>query len=114
MMMIPGLKPEELMMLQHASAGLTEEQSRHFVGIYSSNRKDGQTLLLLALIGLLGFAGIQRFIIGQVGMGVAYLLTAGFCGIGTIIDAVNANKMAFEYNQAEAMKAISMVKMMSN
>ena len=71
-------------------------------------------MLLLALIGLLGIAGIQRFIIGQTGMGVLYLLTAGFCGIGTIIDAVNANKLAMEHNQAEAMRAMSMVKMMGN
>ncbi len=43
----------------------------------------------------------------------AYLLTCGFCGIGTIIDAVNANKLAAEHNQAEAMKAANMVKMLT-
>lgn len=113
MMMLPGLKPEELLVLQNVTTGMTENQSRQFMAMYSGNRKDGQTLLLLALVGLLGIAGIQRFIVGQTGMGVAYLLTGGFCGIGTIIDAVNANKLAAEYNQAEAMKAANMVKMMN-
>ena len=101
------------MVLQNVMSGMTENQARQFVSIYSGNRKDSQTLLLLSLVGLLGIAGIQRFMIGQVGMGVAYLLTGGFCAIGTIIDAVNANKLAAEYNQAEAMKAANMVKMMA-
>lgn len=113
MMILPGLKPDELMVIQSATSGMTENQTRQFMAIYAGNRKDGQTLLLLSLVGLLGVAGIQRFIVGQVGMGIAYLLTVGFCGIGTIIDAVNANKMASEYNQSEAMKAVNMVKMMT-
>ncbi|HRN35871.1 MAG TPA: TM2 domain-containing protein [Flavobacteriales bacterium] len=114
LMMIPGLKPEELMMLQNSMSGLNETQTRQFLTMYSTNRKDGQTMLLLALIGLLGVAGIQRFIIGQTGMGVVYLLTVGFCGIGTIIDAVNANKLAMEHNQAEAMRVLNMMKMMGS
>jgi TM2 domain-containing membrane protein YozV len=113
MMMLPGLKPDELLVLQSATSGMSENQARQFMAMYSGDRKDGQTLLLLALVGLLGIAGIQRFIVGQTGMGVAYLLTCGFCGIGTIIDAINANKLAAEYNQASAMKAANMVKMMS-
>lgn len=112
-MMIPGLKPEELISIKAATEGMTENQSQQFIAMYSANRKDQQTLLLLALVGLLGIAGIQRFVIGQTGMGVAYLLTCGFCGIGTIIDAVNANKLAAEHNQAEAMKAANMVKMLT-
>jgi len=113
MMMLPGLKPEELMVIQSATSGMNENQVRQFMAIYSGNRKDGQTLLLLSLVGLLGVAGIQRFVIGQTLMGIVYLISVGFCGIGTIIDAVNANKMAAEYNQAEAMKAANMVKMMT-
>ncbi len=101
------------MVIQSATAGMSENQSRQFIAMYSANRKDGQTLLLLSLVGLLGIAGIQRFIVGQTGMGVAYLLTVGFCGIGTIIDAVNANKLAADHNQLEAMKAANMVKLMN-
>lgn len=114
LMMLPRLSPEELMMIQNSMAGLSDAQARQFVTMYSTNRKDGQTMLLLALIGLLGVAGIQRFVIGQTAMGVVFLLTVGFCGIGTIIDAVNANKLAMEYNQSEAMRVLSMLKMMGN
>ncbi len=114
MMMLPGLKPEELMVIQSVTSGMSENQSKQFLALYAGNRKDGQTLLLLALVGILGIAGIQRFLVGQVGMGIVYLLTVGFCGIGTIIDAVNANKLAAEFNKAEAMKAANMVKMMAS
>ncbi|HUC79759.1 MAG TPA: hypothetical protein VMR70_02540 [Flavisolibacter sp.] len=50
--------------------------------------------------------------IGEVGMGILYLVTVGFCGIGTIIDLVNLDKMVSRYNQAQAMQSATMVKMM--
>jgi TM2 domain-containing membrane protein YozV len=40
--------------------------------------------------------------IGQVGMGILYLLTGGLCFIGTIIDLVNYKKLTFEFNQQAA------------
>lgn len=36
----------------------------------------------------LGLLGIHRFYLGHIGMGILYLLTAGLCGIGWIIDGV--------------------------
>lgn len=111
-MMIPGLSPEELPAIKAATDGMTNDQVGQFIAIYSANRKSGQTLLLLSLLGFLGVAGIQRFLVGQIGLGVVYLITLGFCGIGTIVDAVNANRMAAEYNHAQAVKAAGMVKML--
>jgi len=52
----------------------------------------------MAAIGFLGVAGIHRFILGDVGLGILMLITFGGCGIWTIIDLVRANTMAQNYN----------------
>lgn len=46
--------------------------------------KDPTTSLIISLIG--GHFGIDRFIIGDTGLGVAKLLTCGGLGIWTIVD----------------------------
>jgi TM2 domain-containing membrane protein YozV len=46
--------------------------------------KDPTLMLIVSLLG--GTLGIDRFIIGDVGLGVAKLLTCGGFGIWTIID----------------------------
>jgi TM2 domain-containing membrane protein YozV len=46
--------------------------------------KDPTTMLIVSLIG--GHFGIDRFLIGDSGLGVAKLLTCGGLGIWTIID----------------------------
>ena len=46
--------------------------------------KDPTTLLIVSLIG--GHLGIDRFMLGETGLGVAKLLTCGGLGIWTIVD----------------------------
>ncbi len=46
--------------------------------------KDPTLILIISIF--LGSLGIDRFMIGDVGMGILKLLTAGLCGILTIID----------------------------
>src|SRR3546814_19243395 len=87
------------MYLEHTTKTFTEEQTKHFVFIYDSKRKNAQDILLFTLLGFLGFAGIQRFVINQVAMGIIYFLTIGFCWIGTIVDLINHKSMTDEYNQ---------------
>lgn len=111
--MMPGLEPEELITLQNIMNDMSESQQRQFVSLYSGKRKDRQTLLIMALIGFLGVAGIHRFVIGQVGMGIIYFLTGGFCGIGTIIDIVNIKSIANTYNYQQAIESAGMTKMMT-
>ena len=113
LMMLPGIQPEELMTVQELTKEMTPTQSQNFYTLYRGKRKDQQTLLLLTLIGFFGFAGIQRFVIGEIGMGVLYFLTVGFCGIGTIIDLVNHKSMAAKFNQKQAMETAVLIKMMN-
>ena len=58
--------------------------------------KDPTTVLLISIF--LGSLGIDRFMIGDVGMGVLKLLTGGCCGILTIIDWFIMSKKTKELN----------------
>lgn len=100
--MIPGVEPNELIYLESITKDLSEEKLQTFATFYNSERKKSDTILIGAVIGLLGIGGVQRFMIGQIGMGILYLLTGGLCYIGTIIDLVNYKKLTFEFNQQAA------------
>lgn len=100
--LLPEIEGEEGILLESMLKGLTEEQAQDFIIIYRGRRKDPQTILLLALLGFVGFAGIHRFLLNQIGMGILYFFTVGLCGIGTIVDLVNHKNLAFEYNQKVA------------
>lgn len=106
-----GITPEEMSFLQQATAGLTESQQRNFFGVYGSKRRSPQDVLLFTLLGLIGIAGVQRFITGQVFMGIVYLLTVGFCYIGTIVDIINHKSLATDYNRDMAYETLQLVKM---
>jgi TM2 domain-containing membrane protein YozV len=102
MQLLPQVEPEERLFLANIVGPLPEDKARIFAAAYGAQRKDAQTVLICTIIGFLGVAGIQRFILGQIGMGLLYLFTAGLCWIGTIIDLVNHRKLMLEYNQAKA------------
>ena len=95
---IPGIPMEELTVIQLNTKGFDEEKIIHFLNLYIGRRIKSETLLICTIVGLFGVGGIQRFIIGQIGMGILYLLTFGLCYIGTIIDLVNYKKLTLERN----------------
>ena len=107
--LLPNVENEELVYIQGLVKNMNDEQVRQFAIIYSSRRKDPQMILLLTLVGFLGVAGIQRFIVDQIGMGLLYVFTGGLCLIGTIVDLVNYKNLAFEFNQKVARQVAGMV-----
>lgn len=109
-----GMDTEEFMLLKQATKDMTEEQFKQFVMFYQSRRKDPQTILLVTLVGFLGFAGIQRFMTDQMGMGILYFFTAGLCFIGTIVDLINYKKLTLEYNQKMMFETLQFSKMMGS
>ena len=111
---LKGMSPDEYSYLRQILTGMDERQSQNFVAFYSTRRKDPQEILLFTLLGFLGIAGIQRFIIGNIGMGILYVLTAGLCFIGTIVDIINHKSLTFEYNRKAANECAQLVKMMDN
>jgi TM2 domain-containing membrane protein YozV len=108
--LLPSLEGEEMNYAQSLINDMTDAQAQQFAMAYSSRRKDPTTILILALIGFVGFAGLHRFMLNQIGMGILYFLTAGLCFIGTIIDLVNYRKLAFEYNSTVAQQVALMTK----
>lgn len=109
---LPDLEGEELMYINTIISDMSESQIQQFAMMYRSRRKEPQMILLLTLVGALGIAGINRFILGQIGMGILYLLTWGLCGIGIIIDLVNYKKLTTSYNQRQAFEVANMMRMM--
>ncbi len=103
--------PEELITINSRTKGFSVDELEQFCIIYRSKRKDPQLILILCLLGLVGVAGIQRFLIGNIGMGILYFFTAGLCFIGTIIDAVNHKELAMEYNAKMITETLSMLNM---
>ena len=98
MQLLPEIPAGEQAAISGIVQNIPQESEQMFAMAYRSQRKDETTILLLTLIGLLGVNGIQRFVIGHIGMGILYLLTFGLCYIGMIVDAVNHKRLASEYN----------------
>ena len=106
---LPELSGEEAMFVGKMMTDLDEESARQFANAYRSRRKDPQTILLLTLVVFLGFGGINRFVLGQIGMGILYIFTGGLCLIGSIVDLINHKDLTFEYNRKVAIEIRNMV-----
>ena len=74
-----------------------------FLTLQATELKDPTTVLLVSIF--LGYLGIDRFLIGDVGIGILKLLTCGVCGILTIIDWFTISKKTKQLN----MSKISMI-----
>lgn len=106
---LPELTGEEMVYVQKLIVDYDDEKARTFATVYRARRKDPQLILILALLGFVGFAGIHRLLTDQIGMGILYLLTIGLCFIGTIVDLINYKKLAFEFNSKCADEVVTMM-----
>ena len=75
-----------------------------YLTITSIELKDPNTMLLVSIF--LGSLGVDRFMLGEVGMGILKLFTVGLCGILTIIDWFSVSKKTKEMNFQKLMLAI--------
>lgn len=108
--LLPDLTGDEMLYIQSLIKDMDDEKARTFASVYRARRKEPQLILFTALLGLIIIAGVYRFIMGQIGMGILYLFTGGLCLIGTIVDLVNHQKLAFEYNQKVANEVLMMIR----
>ena len=67
-----------------------------FNAIQGIQLKDPMIMLLLSLF--LGSWGIDRFLLKEIGLGIIKLLTAGGCGIWTIVDWFLVMNRTREFN----------------
>jgi TM2 domain-containing membrane protein YozV len=72
---------EKLMLIRNQLEKLDDNK---YIIIQSMSYKDPTVLLIVSI--LIGSLGIDRFMLGHVGLGVGKLLTCGGLGIWTIID----------------------------
>lgn len=84
---------EKIMYLKEKLLAADEEKMSM---ISTIELKDPTTILLVSIF--LGSLGIDRFMLGDTGMGVLKLLTCGCCGVLTIIDWFGVSKKAKEMN----------------
>lgn len=82
---------------------LAVDESRYLM-ITSVGLKDPTTMLLISIF--LGSLGVDRFMLGEVGMGILKLLTVGLCGILWIIDMITISDKVKEWNYNEFMKIL--------
>ena len=84
---------EKIMYIKEKLAAMDENK---FAMISTIEMKDPTTILLVSIF--LGSLGIDRFMLGDIGMGILKLLTCGVCGILTIIDWFTISKKTKELN----------------
>ncbi|MBF8964843.1 TM2 domain-containing protein [Pontibacter sp. FD36] len=107
--LMPELEPDEMAYVQGLLNAMSDYEVQQFVSVYRSRRREPLLVLITAVIGFFGVAGVHRFVLGHVGMGLLYLFTAGLCFVGTIVDVINYKRLAFEYNIKEAQQAHAIV-----
>lgn len=89
---------------------MTDAQVAQFTSAYRVRRRDPQHVLLATLLGFFGVAGVQRLWLGDIVWGVLFLVTGGFCGIGTVVDLVRHRDLADRYNFQQANETAMMVR----
>lgn len=92
---------EKVIYLKEKLKDLDDEK---YLLVSSVELKEPTTMLIISI--LLGSLGIDRFMLGDTGMGVLKLLTGGCCGILTIIDWCNIQKKTKELNFNKIMTLI--------
>ena len=83
---------------------LEQLDDERYLTVSSIELKDPTTMLLVSLF--LGGLGVDRFMMGDIGIGILKLFTLGLCGILTIIDWFTVMKRTKESNYQRLMMAI--------
>lgn len=86
---------------------LANEDESKLTVLQAVSFKDPTTMLIISLVT--GALAVDRFMLGQVGLGIAKLLTIGGCGIWTIIDFIKIQDMTREYNFEQFKKALGLM-----
>lgn len=91
--------PERLPQIRQMLENMDEHK---FQMIQSVDFMDPTAFVLISAV--IGYLGIDRFLLGDIGLGILKFLTFGVCGILWIVDIVNAKKNITEKNFMEFLK----------
>jgi TM2 domain-containing membrane protein YozV len=106
---LPEVEGDEQVYVAQIIKQMSDEQALQFANLYRARRREPMTVLLMNLFGFVAIAGVHRFYLGQIGMGLLYLITGGFCLIGTVIDCFRYESLSFNFNQAKAQECARIV-----
>ncbi|WP_263784503.1 NINE protein [Salinibacter grassmerensis] len=107
---LPELEGDEQVEVARLLNDMSDAQAEHFARIYRSRRRDPSHLLILAAVGFIGAAGLQRFYAEEFALGLVYFFTGGLCVIGTIYDVIKYQDLAFRYNRDVALEVAETVR----
>ena len=96
MFLVGNQKNFEASQLPIITEKLKQIDDEKYMLVSSANYKEPTTVLLISLF--LGGLGVDRFVIGDTGIGVLKLLTGGCFGILTIIDWFTISSKTKQYN----------------
>jgi TM2 domain-containing membrane protein YozV len=88
--------------------GMTDQQKFLFQTQYAAVRKDRVMIFLVSFF--LGALGIDRFLLGDIGLGLLKLLTGGVLGIFWFIDLFLIMGRSDDYNRRKAHEIASFIR----
>ena len=89
--------------------GMSEQQKFLFQTQYGAERRD--RILILVISVFLGALGIDRFLVGDVGLGLLKLLTGGVCGIFWLVDIFLIMGRVDDFNRTKAYEIAMSIRM---
>lgn len=98
---------EQAMLVQN----LSDQQKMLFMTQFNSEKKDPGTMMLISVF--LGSLGVDRFMLGDMGMGILKLCTGGLCGILWFIDIFTTRARTSDFNRAKAQEIMMTISMTS-
>jgi len=107
---LPELEGDEQVEVARLLNKMTDEQAEHFARIYRSRRREPVHILILAAVGFIGAAGLQRLYMEEFALGFVYLFTGGLCLIGTIYDVIKYEDLALRCNRNVAVEVAGTVR----
>ena len=107
---LPELEGDEQVEVARLLNKMSDEQAEHFARIYRSRRRDPIHILIMAAVGFVGVAGLQRIYMEELALGLVYLFTGGLCVIGTIYDVIKYKDLALRYNRTVAVEVAETVR----
>lgn len=96
-------------MVKEALSRLPIEKQSMFVDEFNRKRRDSGIMLALAIL-----FPIQLFLLGKTGLGIAFWLTGGGCGVWWLIEVFMAFKRTRDFNEDIAKAIVRDIKIMAD